>query len=477
MGCYFRSGLLCILLGFFASEKVLAKVTVHDIRLWRAPDSTRVVFDLDQATSHTLQTLSNPSRIVIDIPNGIVTVNLQKLQFTNMPIKSIRSQPQANGDLRMVLDLSQDVNAKSFFLKKAPPLDDRLVLDLIDTKPMTEADDLESLLGNTTNKPQVPATQQPATVVANKPVASVAAIAVNATARPQGRRDLIIAIDAGHGGEDPGAIGASKIREKDVVLAIANKVKDNFNRQQGYKAILVRKGDYYVGLSQRRDIARKANADLFVSIHADAFTKPQANGGSVFALSSSGATSATAQFLADKENQSDLAGGVSLDNKDAVLSSVLVDLSMTYKMEASLDVGIGVLRKMANVTRLHNNRVEQAAFAVLKTPDIPSILVETGFISNHAEAKKLSTPAYQQKMADAVYQGIHEYFLRKAPEDSYIASFKSKQKPEMVHQVSKGETLSWIAIRYSVSIKTLVDYNRLNSTSVRIGQKIKIPAQ
>jgi N-acetylmuramoyl-L-alanine amidase len=292
-----------------------------------------------------------------------------------------------------------------------------------------------------------------------------------------GKRKLIIAIDAGHGGEDPGAIGPDGIREKDVVLQIARKLQENINRELGYKAVLVRKSDYYVGLSQRRDIARKASADLFVSIHADAFTRPQANGSSVYALSSKGATSASAQFLADSENQSDLVGGVSLDDKDAVLSSVLVDLSMTYKMEASLDVGSTVLRKMANISRLHSNKVEQAAFAVLKTPDIPSILVETGFISNKAEARKLSHPAYQQKMADSIFKGIHEYFLRKAPEGSYIASIKHQHAVDSYHRVAKGETLSEIAKRYGISMATIVSYNKLQSNEVKIGQELRIPAR
>lgn len=442
------------------------RVNVHDVRLWRAPDSTRVVFDLDNAVTHSLQTLENPHRIVLDIANTSIATNLNKLPLQGTPITALRTSLQANGDLRVVLDLSTAVRAKSFFLKKNAPMDDRLVLDLIDiieTKEK-EADDIASLLKAQTKavKAQI---AQPTKVSEPPSIPSTH------------RRDLIVAIDAGHGGEDPGAIGPNRIREKDVVMQISQKVFNNFSRQKGYKPVLVRRGDYYVGLTQRRDIAQKANADIFVSIHADAFTRSSANGSSVYALSSSGATSASAQFLADKENQSDLMGGVSLDDKDAVLSSVLVDLSMTYKMESSLEVGAGVLRKMGNISRLHSTKVEQAAFAVLKTLDIPSILVETGFISNHAEAKKLSSSAYQQKMADAIYDGVHEYFLRKAPEDTYIAWLRTQKPVESFHVVAKGETLSEISRRYAISMQTLLAYNALPTSNIRIGQKLKIPSR
>jgi len=469
--------MMALLLG---SMHAYAKVTVLDIRLWRAPDNTRVVFDLDSTTTYTLQKLENPSRVLIDIPGGVLALRLDKLNMQNMPIKSIRSLPQPNGALRVELELSEAVNVKHFFLKKNPPLDDRLVVDLIDTVIKEEPSEIDDVVGEKVVRPlQSTGTTLPINNRSpSNPARPIATGEVNKSIQTQtGRRPLIIAIDAGHGGEDPGAIGPMRIREKDVVMEIAKKLQANFNRQLGYKAILIRKSDYFVGLEQRRVIARKANADLFVSIHADAFTKPQANGSSVFALSSSGATSATAQFLADKENQSDLVGGVSLDDKDAVLSSVLVDLSMTYKMESSLEVGALILRKMGNISRLHSTRVEQAAFAVLKTPDIPSVLVETGFISNKAEATKLNTPSYQQRMADAIFHGIHEYFLRKAPEGTYIASTKTVKTDDIVYLVGPGDTLSAIAKKYAVSMQHIIQYNGLRSSNVRIGQKLKIPAR
>jgi N-acetylmuramoyl-L-alanine amidase len=332
------------------------------------------------------------------------------------------------------------VHTRSFFLKKTAEAGDRLVVDLTDSA-KSEAK-------------------------VSKTVADV----------QKQNRDLIIAIDAGHGGEDPGAVGKNKVYEKYVVLAIAKELAKLFDQQKGYKPVLIRSGDYYVGLSERRSRARKAHADLFVSIHADAFTNPQANGSSVYALSSKGATSASAKFLANKENQADLVGGVRLDDKDEILSSVLVDLSMTHKMAASLDVGGHVLGHMDHISRLHSKRVEQAAFAVLKTPDIPSILVETGFISNPGEAKKLASSAYQKKMAKAIYDGIHNYFKEKAPEDTYIANTFSKHQKETIYIVERGDTLSDIAERYAVSMQKLSQYNRLESHSLRIGQKLKIPS-
>lgn len=474
-----------LVLGVSLTHLVTAQETahIHDIRLWRAPDSTRIVFDLDNPVEHKMQILENPQRIILDVANTVMLMSAEKVNLKGTPIASFRTEPHGNNDLRITLELTSSVSPKSFFLKKNPPMDDRLVLDLVDLGGAVsneaasaasritveeEPADIDALLSEDKSKAARPVLAQQQKPDEKPPVLQEA---------PAGRRDLIIAVDAGHGGEDPGALGPDRIREKDVVLQIAKKLQDNFNREKGYKAVMVRKGDYYVGLTQRRDIARKANADMFVSIHADAFTRPSAYGSSVYALSSKGATSASAQFLADKENQSDLIGGVSLDDKDAVLSSVLIDLSMTYKMESSLEVGSGVLRKMGNISRLHSPQVEQAAFAVLKTPDIPSILVETGFISNHDEAKKLNSSHYQQKMADAIYHGINDYFLRKAPEGTYIGWAGSQKSLDGMHVVGRGDTLSEIARRYAVSMAALIDYNKLSSSEVRIGQELKIPAR
>lgn len=427
------------LAGVFLTSINSYAANVVDLRLWRAPDNTRIVFDLDGSIEHKVFTLRNPDRVVIDIPNATFKANVNELDLNQSPIRHIRTATQNGNDLRVVLDLKKEVGTRSFFLKKTAQAHDRLVLDLNDK-------------GKT--KTSVTKTVQDI---------------------KKQNRDLIIAIDAGHGGEDPGALGKNKVYEKHVVMAIAKELARLFSKEKGYKAVLIRSGDYYITLSERRNLARKSRADMFVSIHADAFTNPQAHGSSVYALSSKGATSASAKFLANKENQSDLVGGVSLDDKDHILSSVLIDLSMTHKMAASLEVGGHVLGRMDKISRLHSKHVEQAAFAVLKTPDIPSILVETGFISNPGEAKKLASKPYQKKMASALFNGIHSYFKEKAPEDTYIANQYSKQGKERVYIVERGDTLSDIAGRYAISMKKLSSHNRLTSNSLRIGQKLKIP--
>ena len=425
------------------SVQIFASANVHEVRLWRSPDSTRVVFDMSAAAKHKVFTLSSPYRVVLDIQNATMSANLSSLELVNTPVSNIRFAKQGSSGVRVVLDMSRAVGVRSFFLKKSGEAKDRLVLDLSDVTSAKKA-----------NKSQ-------------KTVHEI----------KKGRRDIIIAIDAGHGGEDPGAIGPKKIYEKTVVLEIAKALKAQFDAKKGYKAILVRTGDYYIPLAKRRDIARKADADMFISVHADAFSSPKAYGTSVYALSSKGATSTFARFLADKENKSDLVGGVSLSDKDAVLSSVLLDLSMTHKMQSSLEIGDHVLGHMGEISRLHSRRVEQAAFAVLKTPDIPSLLIETGFISNPGEAKKLATKSYRKKMANAIYQGVNDWFSENASEDTYIAQQFKKSNKGSIYIVSSGDTLSGVASRHAVSMKAIKKANQLRSNSLRIGQRLTIPAQ
>lgn len=431
----------CSLVFLGLSQSLLASAVIHDVRLWSSPEKTRLVFDLDKPVKHKIFSLENPSRVVIDIPATKMQFDASKLELKHTPIRLIRSATQNKKDLRVVLDLDKDVSAGSFLLKKSGESGDRLVLDL------------KYLQGG--KKPQ--------------------AIVQSAQTQQKRQRDLIIAIDAGHGGEDPGAIGPGKVHEKRVVYAIAKKLAKNFDKEKGYKAIMVRSGDYYVGLSKRRDIARQKNADLFISIHADAFTSPKAHGASVYALSSKGSSSSEAKFLAQRENKSDLFGGVSISDTDKVLSSVLLNMAMTYKMEHSLDVGNYVLKEMGKFAHLHSKRVEQAAFAVLKTPDIPSLLVETGFISNPKEAKNLNSRKYQQKMANAIFTGVHRYFKAKPLDGTYIAAKYAKKRGKS-YIVESGDTLSGIAGRFDVPMNKLRKHNRLSSNNVRIGQVLKIPS-
>ena len=414
-------------------------VTVNDVRLWRAPDHTRVVLDLSAPVSHKVITLSKPDRIVIDIDSATLkgSNKLSEIDIQGTPITKVRSGIKDQKNLRVVLDVSRAVKPRSFLLKANGEYGNRLVIDLHDRK-------------------------KKRTVV--KQVDRVE------------KRDIVIAIDAGHGGEDPGASGPTKVREKAVVLAIAKELNYLFKQEKGYRPVMIRSGDYYVGLEKRRKIARNSQADLLVSIHADAFKNHRARGSSVYALSSRGASSATAKFLADDANSSDLIGGVNLSEKDQLLAGVLADLSMTSSLDSSLQVGSKVVSHMGKISHLHSKRVEQAAFAVLKSPDIPSILVETGFISNPAEEKSLKSKRYQRKMAKAIFSGVKSFFSGSPPPETYVAWQKDEQRRSVSYVISRGDTLSDIAKRYSVTVASLRKTNGLASSSIRIGQKIKIPS-
>ncbi len=371
--------------------------TVEGVRLWRSPDSTRLVFDLNGPAEHTVFKLDNPSRLVIDIKASRFAARTTDLALSNTPVERVRHGAQQNGDLRIVLDLKEDVKPRSFALKRIDDKPDRLVVDLYDVQRQT-VKTVESIIEET---------------------------------QTTSRRDIVIAIDAGHGGEDPGAIGPGRLYEKTVVLLIAKNLANIINAEPGYKALLVRDGDYYLSLGARPEKARQAHADLFLSIHADGFDNPKARGASVFTLSHRGASSKMASILASKENKSDLIGGVDridLSDKEDQLRKILVDLSMTRSMETSIDVGARVLNEMGRVTHLHSKRVESAGFAVLKSADVPSLLIETGFITNPTEAKNLNSLAHRTKLSKAIFKGIHDYFSEKPPEGSFLAWKKTWQR-------------------------------------------------
>lgn len=492
-------GLLCLQLFSMAEA-----ASINGIRLWRAPDHTRVVLDLDSPVQHTLTLLSQPSRVVIDIPNVKLKASLQNLPFENTPITAIRSSQTGTG-VRLVLDLKANVKPNSFALKRVGSMHDRLVIDLYDelatsSQPAQTVQAPNQVANNQVTNNQVTSNQITANNNNTKPNTAATVSPTASTEKPReikpGQRKIIIVIDPGHGGEDPGAIGPNKIREKDITLYISKELAALINAEPGYEAKLTRSTDYFIPLKKRRDIACSHKADLFVSIHADAFTKPSARGASVFALSRHGATSETARFLAERENESDLIGGVgsiSLDDKDEVLAGVLVDLSMTATLNSSLQLGAEVLRSMGGIAHLHKQRVEQAGFMVLKAPDVPSILVETGFISNPGEAKKLNTASYRKQMARAIFNGIKRHFAAHPPggeahpvSSSAVASVTTTPKPQIrsnpvataqdrIHLVVKGDTLSSIALRYKVSAKRIMEHNRMKNSVVKLGQKLKIP--
>ncbi|WLH01838.1 MULTISPECIES: N-acetylmuramoyl-L-alanine amidase [Pseudomonas] len=442
----------------------VAETKVNSVRLWRAPDNTRLVFDLTGPVQHSVFTLTAPDRLVIDI-NGASLGAPLNVATANTPITAMRSAQRTPTDLRVVIDLKKAVTPKSFTLAPNAQYGNRLVVDLFDNP--ADAD------------PPPP----PPTKVATVPAVPVTPTepALKLPPAPAGKRDIIVVIDAGHGGEDPGASGSRGQREKDVVLSIARELQRQVNGMKGFRAELTRTGDYFIPLRGRTEIARKKGADLFVSIHADAAPSKAAFGASVFALSDRGATSETARWLADSENRSDLIGGagnVSLDDKDRMLAGVLLDLSMTASLTSSLNVGQKVLSNIGRVTPLHKQRVEQAGFMVLKSPDIPSILVETGFISNSNEASKLSSSSHQQALARSISSGVRQFFQQNPPPGTYIAwlrdSGKIAQGPRD-HRVNPGETLAMIAVRYQVSPATLRSANNLKSDELKIGQTLTIP--
>ncbi len=418
----------------FLSSSVLAgTVLIDNVRVWAAPDSTRVVFDISGPVEHQLSMLTEPYRTVIDLKDTNLNKDPTQPGSEDKYLQGIRAATRNGDDLRIVLDLKKFVKYKSFQLKPNKHYGHRLVVDLYGNEAM-DADEKE-------------VTQE-----------------VTAANRP---RDVIIAIDAGHGGEDPGAKGPGGTYEKFVVLQIARYLTDIINKERGMRAVMIREGDYYMSLRKRIAKARKNKADLFMSIHADAFRDPRVRGSSVYVLSRKGASSEAARWLAETENASDLIGGVSLDDKDDVLASVLLDLSQTASLEASIDIADRVLKGLKSVGKVHKRTVQSAGFAVLKSPDIPSILIETAFISNPDEEKKLLTRKHRHKMADAILVGLRGYFRDFAPEGTLLASRK--------HIITRGETLSTIAQRYRVSTDTLREYNGLKGDLVRIGQTISIP--
>ncbi|WP_218580344.1 N-acetylmuramoyl-L-alanine amidase [Pseudomonas sp. 8O] len=469
MGLVMRIGALVTAVGVLLvalAAEALAASDVRGVRLWRAPDNTRLVFDLSGPVQHSVFTLAAPDRIVIDVNGAKLATSLEQLSLANTPITGVRSAQRSADDLRVVIDLSAPVSPKSFTLAPNQQYGHRLVVDLFDQGSAPPA----------TQTPSIAPSAPPVPVTPTQPPPKLTPV-------PNGKRDIVVAIDAGHGGEDPGALSPVKGQyEKHVTLVISKELQRQINAEKGFRAELVRTGDYFIPLRKRTEIARKKGADLFVSIHADAAPRASAFGASVYALSERGATSETARWLADAENQSDLIGGagnVSLDDKDKMLAGVLLDLSMTASLSSSLNVGQKVLSNMGGITPLHKRRVEQAGFMVLKSPDIPSILVETGFISNPNEAKKLHSASHQQALARSITSGVKQFFHENPPPGTYVAWLRDEGKiaaGPREHVVSRGESLALIAQRYQISLASLRSANKLNGDVIKVGQTLQIPA-
>ena len=413
-----------ILLAFAAAAgSAGAAERVSAVRVWPAQDYTRITIEATQPLRHELLLVKNPDRLVLDL-EGVEFDSVQreiadKILASDPYVGQMRAGRYKPGVVRLVLDLKTEVKPQIFMLKPVGDYGYRLVLDVY---PLAPVDPLLALLQKTETKfePEAPATE-PAPPVARETVGAETRPGpstrreTGVDAKPVVARLVTVVVDAGHGGEDPGARGRGGSREKNVTLTIAKKLKAIIDAEPNMRAVLTRDGDFFIPLQVRVQKARRVRADLFVSVHADAFVKPHARGSSVFALSERGATSTAAKWLAKRENDADLIGGVNLDVKDRYLAMTLADLSLTAQINDSLKLARAVLSELGGVNALHKHDVEQAGFAVLKAPDIPSILVETAFISNPEEERRLNDEAYQEKMAQAIFKGIKRYFTKNPP--------------------------------------------------------------
>jgi N-acetylmuramoyl-L-alanine amidase len=428
----------------------LWSASVEQVRLSSSDKGTRLVFDLDASVQYKSFTLKNPDRLVIDLKYSKQDKSFAIPELAETPIKTIRHAAFNRNTLRLVVDLKYAVSYDSHTLNPNQDSPHRLVVDLFHSVQPKQFNTVKT----TPAKPVVEVKKAPPTPKVVK------------TTTPQLRRDIVIAIDAGHGGQDPGALGKRGTKEKDVVLAIAKRLAKLVHKEPGMKAYLTRDKDVFITLRQRIKRAHNHDADMFISIHADAFRNHRAKGASVYVLSERGASSEAAQLLADKENAADLAGGISLEDKDDLLASVLLDLSQEGSLVGSVEVANTVLTGLKRVGYVHKKQVESAAFVVLKSPDIPSILVETAFISNPDEERKLKSTSHQNKLARAMLNGIRNYFQRNPLPGSNM--------PQQ-HIVSSGDTLSTIANRYQVSMAQLKTNNKLSTSNLKVGDVLKIP--
>jgi N-acetylmuramoyl-L-alanine amidase len=450
--------LLALLLLLFLAAEVAADAEINGVRSWTAPDRTRLVFDMSNTVEYELMDFEGMNHVSLRMKQSALKAEMPQFKSHKL-IESIRSDAR-EGDVLVSIGLRSDVKLKSFQLDPNGPYGHRLVLDLYASSPdeTQEAD---------TPVPAVASAPSASKPVHDKPVLTLEDVR---------GRDIVIAIDAGHGGEDSGAVGYRGTYEKKVVLQIAKKLKELVDAEPGMKGVLVRTGDYYIPLRKRMQIARKHRADFFVSIHADAFRDKRARGSSVFVLSNKGASSEAARWLANSENQADLVGGVSLDDKDNVLASVLLDLSQAATMQVSHEVAQQTASNLGRIGKMHSRNVQKARFMVLKSPDIPSMLVETAFISNPEEEQKLRDPKHQQRIAKAVLTGIRTYFHNSPPPGTWLAS-RDKVQPAGQYVIAPGDTLSAIATRHEVSLAQLKNINKLESNLIRVGQVLKIPGK
>lgn len=500
---------LALIILLLLQGPLAAQARLESVRYWKADDQVRVVLSVNGPLEHSVFLLDNPDRVVVDLKNARLAGRLPQPEASDLLLKKMRAGIQNGNDLRLVLDLQRKLQLKTQLMDGSSDSQRQISIELNDpaavkdgggVTPGSRAPEAQGLAQqNSLEMPPSLLEREPPLAERKKPAAkretlrteqAVAAtdsrpVSKSETAPPRleskaptpskplpdGGRDVVIAIDAGHGGDDPGALGYNGTKEKEVTLAIARRLAHLVNREPGLKAVLVRDDDRFIRLRDRMEIARKHRADLFVSIHADAFTDPSVKGSSVFTLSRNGASSEAARWLAARENNADLVGGVSLDDKDDLLASVLLDLSQSATLQAGGEVAESVFDELKRIGRAHVNRVQQAGFMVLKAPDIPSVLIETAFISNPDEERKLNDAQQQERMASAIKQGIRGYFHQSPPMGTKLALAKKRKE----HAVSRGETLADIAEQYNVSATELRSYNALNDDRLRVGQVLIIP--
>lgn len=436
---------LVLLLG--SSGIGLQAAEVVDLRMWRAPDHTRLVLDLSDAVEYSSFFLEDPHRFVVDIKSSFTDLSFNGLDFSDSPISGIRSGVRNGDSLRIVLDLTSAVEPETFSLAPNSEFGERLVLDLYD-KTGSQQSQSANLPENRTGS--------------------------------EARRDIVVAISAGHGGEDPGSIGYDgRIKEKNVTLAISQALYERLEKLPGYEPVMIREGDYYVELKRRPEIARRNRADLFVAIHADWYRNSRARGVTVYALSGDRADRENSARVAEKENSADLLGGVggdlALRELDDDVALTLVSLQMAWSMEQSLMAGTSILDSLAGVTRIRKTKVQQASLQVLNSPDIPSILIETGYLTNPEEAQRLSNRNFQERMALAIADGVANYFYEAPPDGTLVAWQKANGVIPTSYTVRRGDTLSEIAEQFSLSVTELKSINGLQGNTIHVGQVLELP--
>jgi N-acetylmuramoyl-L-alanine amidase len=435
-----KSGKKIIIGAFFIvlifCEITLADNLVKDIRISESAESSRIVIDIQKAPSSKVFHLQNPERVVVDISNAKLANNFKSSKLTGKLVRGIRFSNRGK-ILRIVFDLDGRIKHKYFTLPKSGKSDHRLVIDLEKFNSSAERSNISPK-------------------------------------KSQGRK-IIVVIDPGHGGKDPGAIGPNGTRESNVVLEISLKLADYFNKTNDMQAILSRNDNTFIPLRERMEIAREYNADLFLSIHADALNNSRVKGASVYTLSLKGASDEASKILAKGQNEGSTIGEVDIAGMDKDAISLLTDLSQNSSMEASKEVGAIILNQLSKAVSIRKKKVQEAGFLVLKSPDVPSVLIETTFISNPGEEAKLNTRRFQDRLAEAIFQGARNYFLINPPQDTILSNNINSDTQIISYIVKRGDTLSEIAELYNVKLSLIKNFNGISGSTIRIGQSLQIP--